>query len=116
MRACYAKKRELCGGVYKMLYNDDPLIIPMPGIEPEKGQLLSAEESRKRADKKTNEALTKELQEVATKINTASREGKYSYSEDRCLTSEIRTRLEALGYKVEVGSQYNQSYYSISWK
>lgn len=99
-----------------MLYDDEPLLIPMPGIEPAKGQLLSAEESRKRANKKADEALTKELQEIAIKINDASKRGNYSYGNDGCLNPEIIARLKALGYKVEVGNQYNQSWYSISWK
>ena len=100
-----------------MLYNDKPLnTIPMPEVEPPKGKLLSAEESRKRADEAVDNALIKELQEIATKINAASKEGNYLYSDDGCLKPKTREKLEELGYKVEVGNQYNQSWYSISWK
>lgn len=110
-------ERDLCGGINTMLYDDNPsYTIPMPKVEPPKGKLLSAEESRKRADEAVDNALIKELQEIATKINAASKEGNYSCSDDGCLKPKTREKLEELGYKVEVGNQYNQSWYSISWK
>ena len=100
-----------------MLYDVNPsYTIPMPKVEPPKGKLLSAEESRKRADEAVDNDIKKQLQEIATEINAASKEGKYSYSEDGCLKPKTREKLEELGYKVEVGSQYNQSWYSISWE
>ena len=100
-----------------MLYDDKPLnTIPMPEVKPAKDQLLSAEESRKRADEAVDNGIKKQLQEIATEINAASKEGKYSYSENGFLKPKIREKLEELGYEVEVGSQYNQSWYSISWK
>lgn len=37
-------------------------------------------------------------------------------SEDGSLKPETRKKLEELGYKVETGTQYNEPYYSISWK
>lgn len=36
--------------------------------------------------------------------------------EDGSLKPETRKKLEELGYKVETGTQYNEPYYSISWK
>ena len=106
-----------CGGIHTMLYNDKSLnTIPMPKVKPAKDQLLSAEESRKRADEAVDNDIKKQLQEIATEINAASKEGKYSYSKDDCLKPKIREKLEELGYELEVGSQYNQSWYSISWK
>ncbi len=41
--------------------------------------------------------------------------GKFSISNDGYLQSQTRKKLEELGYKVETGSQYNESYYSVSW-
>ena len=62
-----------CGGIHTMLYDDKPLnTIPMPKVKPAKDQLLSAEESRKRADEAVENAFIKELQEIATEINAAS--------------------------------------------
>lgn len=110
-------ERDLCGGIHTVLYDDKPLnTIPMPKVKPAKDQLLSAEESRKRADEAVDNDIKKQLQEIATEINAASKEGKYSYSEDGYLKPKIREKLEELGYEIEVGSQYNQSWYSISWK
>ena len=37
-------------------------------------------------------------------------------SEDGSLKPETRKKLEELGYKVETGTQYNEPYYSISWR
>lgn len=106
-----------CGGIHTMIYDGKPLnTIPMPKVKPAKDHLLSAEESRKRADEAVENAFIKELQEIATEINAASKEGKYSYSENGYLKFKTREKLEELGYEVEVGSQYNQSWYSISWK
>lgn len=110
-------EKDLCGGIYTMLYDINPsYTIPMPKVEPAKGQLLSAEDARKRADEAVDNAFTKELQEIAIEINAASKEGRYSYSDDGRIKPRIREKLEELGYKVEVGSQYNSSWYSISWK
>lgn len=53
---------------------------------------------------------------LSAQINNAIAEGKDSISNDGYLQHETRLRLEELGYKVQPGSQYNESYYSISWK
>ena len=59
---------------------------------------------------------TQQLAELSKLIRYAIADGKFSISKDGCLKPEIRKKLEELGYKVETGSQYNESYYSISWR
>lgn len=59
---------------------------------------------------------TKELAEISKRISDAIANGKFSINGDGCLQYETTQRLEELGYKVETGSQYNEQYWSISWK
>ena len=40
----------------------------------------------------------------------------FSISDDGYLQPETTQRLEELGYNVQTGSQYNEQYWSISWK
>jgi hypothetical protein len=59
---------------------------------------------------------TEELNIISEKINEAISKGKFSISEDGSLSQNCRQKLEELGYKIETGSQYNEPWYSISWK
>ena len=59
--------------------------------------------------------ITKKLAELEKQIDGAVANGEYYISNSGCLPSEVIQRLEELGYKVTTGSQYNESYYCISW-
>ena len=78
--------------------------------------LLSADEARSKTLENIYNCVTTELHKLSEQINNAVAEGKYSISNDGYLQHGTRLRLEELGYKVQTGSQYNESYYSISWK
>lgn len=78
--------------------------------------LLAATEARSKTDEHIQKCLTTELHKLSEQITNAIAEGKYSITNDGYLQRETRQRLEELGYKVETGSQYNESYYSVSWK
>ena len=78
--------------------------------------LLSASEAHKKTTDNIKNCLTKELAEISKKISDAIANGKFSISDDGCLQYETTQRLEELGYKVQTGSQYNERYWSISWK
>lgn len=77
--------------------------------------MISASEARKKTENNINNCITKELSEIMEQINEAIEDGKFSISNDEYLQSETKQRLEELGYKVKTGSQYNESYYSVSW-
>ena len=77
--------------------------------------LLTADEARSKTQENIQKCLTAELHKLSGQINNAIAEGKYSISNDGYLQHETRLRLEELGYKIQTGSQYNESYYSISW-
>lgn len=78
--------------------------------------LLSASESHKKTVDNIKNCSTKELDEISKIISDAIVNGKFSISGDGCLQYETTQRLEELGYKIQIGSQYNEQYWSISWK
>lgn len=77
--------------------------------------MISSDEARKKTENNINNCVTKELSEIMEKIDKAIVNGRFSISNDGYLESQIRKKLEEFGYKVETGSQYNESYYSVSW-
>ena len=78
--------------------------------------LLSASEAHKNTVNNIKNCSTKQLAEISKRISDTIANGKFSISGDGCLQYETIQRLEELGYKVKTGSQYNESYWSISWK
>ena len=90
--------------------------IPMPDVQSPKNVIPSASEANKMTNHVIDSCTTQQLAELSKLIRDAIADGKFSISEDGCLKPEIRKKLKELGYKVETGSQYNESYYSISWR
>ena len=90
--------------------------IPMPEVQSPKNVIPSASEANKMTNNAIDSCTTQQLAELSKLIIDAIADGKFSISEDGCLKPETRKKLEELGYKVETGNQYNESYYSISWK
>ena len=78
--------------------------------------LLSASEAHKNTVNNIKNCSTKELKEISKRIRAAITDGKFSISGDGCLQYETTQRLEELNYKVQTGIQYNEQYWSISWK
>ena len=78
--------------------------------------LLSASEAHKNTVNNIKNCSTKELKEISKRIRDAITGGKFSISGDGCLQYETTQRLEELNYKVQTGIQYNEQYWSISWK
>ena len=90
--------------------------ISMPEVRPPKNVIPSASEANKMTNNAINNCTTQQLAKLSKLIRDAIADGKFSISEDGCLKPETRKKLEELGYKIETGSQYNESYYSISWR
>ena len=59
---------------------------------------------------------SQKMAEINSKIRTAIENGEFSISEDGTLSFAIIEKLRKMGYKAENGSQYNESYWSISWR
>lgn len=90
--------------------------IPMPEVQPPKNVIPSASEANKMTNNAIDNCTTQQLVELSKLIKDAITDGKFSINEDGCLKPETRKKLEELGYKVDTGNQYNESYYIISWK
>lgn len=90
--------------------------IPMPEVQPPKNVIPSASEANKMTNNAIDSCTTQQLAELSKLIRDAIADGKFSISEDGSLKPETRKKLEELGYKVETGTQYNEPYYSISWR
>lgn len=78
--------------------------------------LPSASDAKKLTEEYINQCLTKDLKEISEKIKEAIANGKFAISGNGCLQKETKQRLEELGYKVTYGTQYNESYWNISWR
>lgn len=59
---------------------------------------------------------TEILQVIESQIHEAIKNGKFFITNYGVLPTHEKEQLENLGYKVDCGSQYNESYYTISWK
>ena len=90
--------------------------IPMPEVQLPKNVIPSASEANKMTNNAIDSYTTQQLAELSKLIRAAVADGKFSINKDGCLKPEIRKKLEGLGYKVETGNQYNESYYNISWR
>jgi hypothetical protein len=78
--------------------------------------MISAEEARKETTKNLETFSTVELEDVEKKIREAIKQGNYSISDDGRLSEQSRKALENAGFKVNMGNQYNEPYYSINWR
>lgn len=92
------------------------LNIPMPEVQPPKNVIPFAHEANNMTKHAIDGPTTQQLEELAKQIKAAIADGKFSINLDGSLDSEIRKKLEELGYKVEIGNQYNEWYCIISWK
>ena len=90
--------------------------IPMPEVQSPKNVIPFAHEANNMTKHVIDSCTTQQLAELSKLIRDAIADGKFSISEDGYLKPETRKKLEELGYKVETGNQYNESYYSISWR
>lgn len=90
--------------------------IPMPNVQYPKNVIPSASEANKMTYETIDNCNAQQLSKLSKLINDAIANGKFSISEDGSLDTEIKQKLEKLGYKVYVGSKYNEPYYSISWR
>ena len=77
--------------------------------------MLSAKEAYAKTLYNISESVTEELNKLEEKINDSIKNGKFYISSNGFLQTETKNKLEELGYKVSVGSQYNETYYIISW-
>lgn len=80
-----------------------------------KCKMITAKEANERTNKMINDCLANELSEIMYKISKEIQSGRYHLSDSGHLSQITKDKLIELGYKVENGSQYNESYYCIKW-
>ena len=77
--------------------------------------MIAAQEARKRTVCKIQHLASIEMAEIERLIENAIENCEYSVSQDGVLSRSCKEHLESLGYKVETGTQYNESWYCIKW-
>lgn len=78
--------------------------------------MLSASEARRKTQNNIDKLEVQQFNELNDQINRAINAGRFSITGTGFLRVAIREKLEELGYKVQLGSQYNDEYYKISWE
>lgn len=78
--------------------------------------MIAAQEARKKTLDQLAKAMNIELANVDEQINKAIAAGKFSLYGDGGLSVEVQRKLRELGYTVQTGCQYNESYYTVSWE
>ena len=77
--------------------------------------MISAKQARKQSEQYSKSELDKEIEMIEQKILYATTQGKnYIYIEPAISTS-AKQILKQLGYKVEYGQQYNDTFTKIEW-
>lgn len=56
------------------------------------------------------------MAEINSEIRAAIDKGEFSISGDDALSFAIIEKLRKMGYKVKSDSQYNESFWNISWR
>ena len=77
--------------------------------------MIPAKEARKIVEQGQNERAIAQLEQIEWELENAIQNGKFNVSLDGVIEAANRRKLESLGYKVSAGSQYNESYFTISW-
>ena len=87
--------------------------IPVPEVQPLKNVIPSASE----ANKMTNNAIFgNQFEDIGEEIRKAIKKGEFYIHCNGYLESDVRKKLNELGYEIEDGSQSNELYYTISWE
>ena len=77
--------------------------------------MISASTAYDRTIKNIQNNITEEMENISKEISNAIQKGKFRITLNK-LSNESRKQIESLGYKIDSGSQYNESYYVISWE
>lgn len=109
-------EKNVCKDTIVFPYSNNLNIPPMPKVQPPKNVIPFAHEANNMTKHVIDGRTTQQLEELTKQIKAAIADGKSSVNLDGSLDPEIRKKLEELGYKVEIGNQYNEWYCIISWK
>ena len=77
--------------------------------------MITAKEAHEKSAKVYDKKIEARLDEVFDWINSAIARGEFQICIDGNLPLEVKKRIENLGYTVNTGSQYNESWFTVSW-
>lgn len=77
--------------------------------------MISAADARKKAEESIDIKTAAQIRDVEGEVIAACEKGNTSIVYGKSLTDKTVSKLQELGYEVVHGSQYNESYYTISW-
>ena len=78
--------------------------------------MISANQAREQSEHYFESKLDKEIEMIEQKILYATTQGKNCVYIEPAISTSAKQMLKQLGYKVEYGQQYNESYTNIEWK
>lgn len=78
--------------------------------------MINAAEASKLTYQAIQTNIAEEMMIIEDKIKKAINNGAFSITNEGTLSSDVINELRRLGYKAENQSQYNESYYMISWR
>lgn len=77
--------------------------------------LLRATEAREESFKIVEEERRKEIQKIEEAIQSAIEQGYFNIEIDGVVDHTTRSKLEKLGYKIEIRNHYNECFTKIGW-
>lgn len=91
-------------------------------VKPPKNSVPTAAEAKNATELAKENFIAKQLEKLSSDINNAANSGRYDIKNDGTLCLAVKRRLKDLGYEVIIGykctngNQYEESYYTISWR
>lgn len=101
-------------GGYEDRYDMSYLVINN-SKKKEEVTMISAADARKKAEESIDIKTAAQIRDVEGEVIAACEKGDTSIVYGKSLTEKTVNKLQELGYEVVHGSQYNESYYTISW-
>ena len=77
--------------------------------------MISASTAYDRTIRNIENNTTEEMENISKEISDAVKNGRFRITINK-LSGIASVQLKNLGYKIDIKSQYNESYYVISWE
>lgn len=78
--------------------------------------MIASEKAKEKALNAVSMRWHEEFNEIEKCIEDSASSGAFYVSKSGNIHPRMKRLLEDLGYKVKIGLQYNEPYYTISWK
>lgn len=77
--------------------------------------MTTASEARKKTEAVRNNGVKRDVERIEREIQEAISKGDNNIALDGVISRPTAEYLRSLGYEVNTGSQYNESYFTIKW-